>query len=66
MQIYIALDDNDGEASSFVIGAFSTEAIAEQAIRDHAGEPLKWKDAEAYSALGTKYAIVLVDLDEPV
>jgi hypothetical protein len=75
VQIYIALRDSS-EPQSFVIGAFSTEFRAETACQEHDDDiaegwerpkcTLAWKDAEATTASGDHYAVVLVDLDVAV
>lgn len=75
MKIYIALRDSD-QPQSFVIGAFSDEPKAQAACQEDAdqirlgwdlpAQQLTWKEAEAESYGGDRYAVVLVDLDTPV
>ena len=73
--IYVALRDSD-QPQSFVIGAFSIEAKAQEACEAEAtgnaeawGNThtwLTWENAEATAGSGDHYAVVLVTLDVPV
>jgi hypothetical protein len=68
LEIYVALNDQPegGSGRSFVVGAFSTDQKARDACQADASVPLVWADAEAPHTDGSSYAVVLVDLDEPV
>jgi hypothetical protein len=79
MNIHVALHDpapiplGGWDGVSWVIGAFSTDDKAQAACEASAKEecdggtytPLIWKDFEARGRDGTRYSIILVDLDVP-
>jgi hypothetical protein len=67
MGIHIALNDF-GNRNSGLIGAFSSDEKAMAACQENAdsAEPLVWRDMEAEDVDGSKYVVVLVDLDVPL